>query len=174
MNAFHITDPEGLPERLRQARERAGFSQRKLAFPGCTSNYISRIEAGDRLPSQQILEALARRTGVSAHWLATGEEDLLFTTIRSLVEDLRSGVEPSAQLLEILDQLTLPSWWQDYLDWMALDPSKRETAARPRGLPVSVPDWAVRYRRLRFSRSGRKWSQIGAKSGDSGRTNSHG
>jgi tetratricopeptide (TPR) repeat protein len=60
--------------RLREAREAADLSQRQLAFPGCSPAYISRIEAGDRIPSLQLLRELGRRLGVSEDYLATGSE----------------------------------------------------------------------------------------------------
>jgi tetratricopeptide (TPR) repeat protein len=70
----HVDDPAAVGRRLREARERAGLSQRDLAFEGCTTAYISRIETGNRIPSLQILRELARRLGVSADYLATGQE----------------------------------------------------------------------------------------------------
>ena len=70
----HVDDPAAVGRRLRAAREQAGLSQRALAFPGCTSAYISRIEDGQRIPSLQLLRELGRRLGVSADYLATGEE----------------------------------------------------------------------------------------------------
>lgn len=70
----HVDDPAAVGRRLREARERAGVSQRRLAFPGCTPAYISRIEAGDRIPSLQLLRELGRRLGVSEDYLATGSE----------------------------------------------------------------------------------------------------
>jgi tetratricopeptide (TPR) repeat protein len=60
-------------ERLREARVRAGLSQRQLAFAGCSPAYISRIESGDRIPSLQILRELGKRLGVSEDYLAVGE-----------------------------------------------------------------------------------------------------
>jgi tetratricopeptide (TPR) repeat protein len=60
--------------RLRAARREAGLSQTELAFPGCSAGYISRLEAGERIPSLQVVRELARRLGVSEHWLAHGEE----------------------------------------------------------------------------------------------------
>jgi tetratricopeptide (TPR) repeat protein len=51
---------------------RAGLSQRRLAFPGCSAAYISRIEAGGRIASPQVLEELARRLGVHAEYLVAG------------------------------------------------------------------------------------------------------
>lgn len=50
------------------------MSQRQLAFPGCTAAYISRIEAGARVPSLQMINQLADRLGVAPQWLATGVE----------------------------------------------------------------------------------------------------
>ncbi|HET8606041.1 MAG TPA: helix-turn-helix transcriptional regulator [Gaiellaceae bacterium] len=68
----HVDDPRSVGRRLREAREAAGVSQRKLAFAGCTSAYISRIEAGQRIPSLQLIHEFARRLRVSPEWLATG------------------------------------------------------------------------------------------------------
>ena len=51
-----------------------GLSQRDLAVAGCTAAYISRIEAGDRIPSLQLLRRLGELLGVSADYLATGAE----------------------------------------------------------------------------------------------------
>jgi tetratricopeptide (TPR) repeat protein len=70
----HVDDPAAVGHRLREARERAGLSQRQLSFPGCSPAYISRIEAGDRIPSLQLLREMGRRLGVSEDYLATGTE----------------------------------------------------------------------------------------------------
>jgi tetratricopeptide (TPR) repeat protein len=70
----HVDDPREVGRRLRDARERAGLSQRQLSFPGCSPAYISRIEAGDRIPSLQLLREMGRRLGVSEDYLATGTE----------------------------------------------------------------------------------------------------
>ena len=70
----HVDDPAAVGRRLRDARERAGLSQRQLSFPGCSPAYISRIEAGDRIPSLQLLREMGRRLGVSEDYLATGME----------------------------------------------------------------------------------------------------
>jgi tetratricopeptide (TPR) repeat protein len=50
------------------------LSQRQLAFDGCSPAYVSRIEAGDRIPSLQLLRELGRRLDVSEDWLATGAD----------------------------------------------------------------------------------------------------
>jgi tetratricopeptide (TPR) repeat protein len=68
----HIDSPREVGFRLKAARERAGLSQRQLAFPGCTAAYISRLEAGARVPSLQMVNQLAARLDVTGQWLATG------------------------------------------------------------------------------------------------------
>src|SRR6266850_2127941 len=68
----HIDSPREVGLRLKAARERAGLSQRQLAFPGCTAAYISRLEAGARVPSLQMVNQLAARLDVTGQWLATG------------------------------------------------------------------------------------------------------
>ena len=52
----------------------AGLSQRQLSFQGCSAAYISRIEAGDRVPSLQLLRKLATRLDADEQYLATGVE----------------------------------------------------------------------------------------------------
>jgi tetratricopeptide (TPR) repeat protein len=69
----HVDDPAAVGQRLRQTREGAGLTQRELSFEGCTAAYISRIEAGARVPSLQILHEFGKRLGVTAEYLATGQ-----------------------------------------------------------------------------------------------------
>jgi len=70
----HVDNPVEVGRRLKEARERARLSQRQLSFPGCSPAYISRIEAGDRIPSLQLLREMGKRLGVSEDYLATGHE----------------------------------------------------------------------------------------------------
>ncbi len=72
---MHIDDPKLVGRRLREARRRAGLSQRDLAFTGCTNAYISRIESGARVPSLQVIHEFARRLAISPQFLATGVEE---------------------------------------------------------------------------------------------------
>jgi len=71
----HVDSAAGVAARLVASRKAAGLSQRQLAFPGCTAAYISRIEAGERIPSYQILREFSKRLGVSADYLATGSDE---------------------------------------------------------------------------------------------------
>jgi transcriptional regulator with XRE-family HTH domain len=68
----HIDSAREVGRRLKEARTKAGLSQRQLAFPGCTAAYISRLEAGARIPSLQMVNQLAVRLDVTGSWLATG------------------------------------------------------------------------------------------------------
>jgi tetratricopeptide (TPR) repeat protein len=71
----HVDSPAAVGQRLKDARELAGLSQRQLSFSGCSPAYISRIESGDRIPSLQLLRELGKRLGVSEDYLATGAGD---------------------------------------------------------------------------------------------------
>jgi tetratricopeptide (TPR) repeat protein len=68
----HVDDPVAAGCRLKEARRRAGLSQRQLAFRGCSAAYISRIEAGERVASLHVLRELAHRLGVTEEYLASG------------------------------------------------------------------------------------------------------
>ena len=70
----HVDDPAAVGRRLKEARVEAGLSQRQLSFPGCSAAYISRLEAGDRVPSLQLLRKLAEKLNADEEYLATGVE----------------------------------------------------------------------------------------------------
>jgi tetratricopeptide (TPR) repeat protein len=85
----HVDDPAAVGLRLKEARERAGLSQRALAFRGCSPAYISRIESGGRTPSLQLLRELGARLGVTETWLATGKDFSAETLLRDAEISLR-------------------------------------------------------------------------------------
>jgi len=68
----HVDSAAALAQRLREARERVGLSQRALARGICTPAYVSRLEKGERIPSLQLLRQLADRLGSDADELASG------------------------------------------------------------------------------------------------------
>jgi transcriptional regulator with XRE-family HTH domain len=72
----HVDDPAAVGRRLKDARLTAGLSQRQLSFPGCSAAYISRLEAGDRVPSLQLLRKLAVKLNADEEYLATGVEQI--------------------------------------------------------------------------------------------------
>lgn len=97
----HVDDPVAVGGRLREARHAAGLTQRDLSFDGCTAAYVSRIEAGARVPSLQILHEFAKRLGVTPEYLATGRPspaDLSSDLLEAEVA-LRLGDEQRAEEL---------------------------------------------------------------------------
>jgi tetratricopeptide (TPR) repeat protein len=101
--SHHVDDPIAVGQRLRQAREAAGLTQRELSFEGCTAAYVSRIEAGARIPSLQILHEFAKRLGVTPEYLATGRpqgEDVSSELLEAEVALRLGDDERAAQLYE--------------------------------------------------------------------------
>ncbi|HEX6700882.1 MAG TPA: helix-turn-helix domain-containing protein [Gaiellaceae bacterium] len=64
---------ETLGQRVRRIRRERGLSQRDVAEPGISYAYLSRIEAGQRLPSVKALRIIARKLNVPLEYLETGE-----------------------------------------------------------------------------------------------------
>lgn len=100
----HVDSAAAVGERLREARTRAGLSQRQLAFDGCSPAYVSRIEAGDRIPSLQLLREMGRRLGVSEDWLATGggggrSGELIEAEVALRLDELDAAAETFARVL---------------------------------------------------------------------------
>ena len=90
-------------ERIREARLASGLSMVKLAqridalpLPAdhkntrVTHTYLSKIEAGERIPSVESIRLIAKGTGVSAYWLENGREDPVVEAARKVVEEWAS------------------------------------------------------------------------------------
>jgi transcriptional regulator with XRE-family HTH domain len=68
---------EALVERIKEARQRAGLTQRQVVEDtDYSSAYLSRIEAAARMPSMRFLRAIAPALGVSVRWLETGRDEI--------------------------------------------------------------------------------------------------
>jgi transcriptional regulator with XRE-family HTH domain len=94
----HVDDPAAVGRRLKDARLAAGLSQRQLSFPGCSAAYISRLEAGDRVPSLQLLRKLATKLNADEQYLATGVERIELDppeVVEAEVERRLAGESPS-------------------------------------------------------------------------------
>lgn len=75
-NAGVIPELNTLPNRLRVAREHAGFSQSELADrAGVARNTVSRAEGGTHAPSRATVTVWAFACGVDAEWLRNGREN---------------------------------------------------------------------------------------------------
>lgn len=62
----------GLSERLRHLRRERGLTQQEVAEPVYSAAYVSHLEAGKRSPSEQAIEHLARKLGVTSEELTSG------------------------------------------------------------------------------------------------------
>ena len=118
----HVDSPSAVGERLRHARTQAGLSQRELAFPGCSPGYISRIEAGDRVPSLQLLRELAGRLGLSEDFLARGADVAAVDDPRLIDADLALRLDD----LEVAERL--------YRDVLEASSTGRQRATALQGL----------------------------------------
>src|SRR5207244_7560894 len=58
---------------IRRLRLEAGLSQRELSGQGVSYAYLSRIESGSRRPSLKAMRHLARKFGVDAEYIETGD-----------------------------------------------------------------------------------------------------
>jgi transcriptional regulator with XRE-family HTH domain len=78
----HVDTPRAFGKRLREARVRAGLSQRELAQRaaggrrGISYAYLSRLEAGQRTASGHAIDVLAAALDVDPLWLALGIDPL--------------------------------------------------------------------------------------------------
>ncbi|MEV7972852.1 helix-turn-helix transcriptional regulator [Cellulomonas sp. NPDC089187] len=64
----------GLPDRLRKAREHAGFGSGEFAdMLGVSRNTVGNYESGRIAPKKAMLSAWSLATGVPVSWLQTGE-----------------------------------------------------------------------------------------------------
>jgi transcriptional regulator with XRE-family HTH domain len=93
---------ETIGERIYRLRKERGLSQSSLAEKGMTGAHISRIEAGNRVPSMKVIRRLAPKLGVSVEYLEKGVE----LTTREELElelgdaELRVRLDPSDETVE--------------------------------------------------------------------------
>jgi tetratricopeptide (TPR) repeat protein len=66
-------DPAVLGGRIKAARLAAGLTQPALAGPDASVAYLSRIESGQRRPSNELVHTLAAKLGVTIEYLAYGD-----------------------------------------------------------------------------------------------------
>jgi transcriptional regulator with XRE-family HTH domain len=66
---------ETVGERIRRLRGERGLSQRELSEPGLSYAYLSRIETGQRVPSEKALRKLATKLGVTPLYLELDSDD---------------------------------------------------------------------------------------------------
>ncbi|MGW2709063.1 helix-turn-helix domain-containing protein [Streptomyces sp. NPDC001356] len=64
-----MSQPESMGSRIRRLRRAAGLSQEALAQPMLSTSYISLLEAGKRIPSDEVLQQIAERLGSTVEYL---------------------------------------------------------------------------------------------------------
>ena len=74
-------------QRIRHLRANVGLTQEKLAWESglASKSYLSRIESGERLPTIEVLDKLARRLNVETR-------DLLIFPDRGLIDEAMEAV----------------------------------------------------------------------------------
>ena len=69
------TPPESVGTRIGRLRRERNISQRQLALAAAVSStYLSKIEAGQRRPSLEVVRRFAPALGVTATYLETGRD----------------------------------------------------------------------------------------------------
>jgi tetratricopeptide (TPR) repeat protein len=88
----HVSDPKELGRRVHEARVDRGLSLRDVAFPGCSASFLSRVEAGLRVPSTPVLVELASRLHVPPEQLLGHRVD------RRVAESAMDAAEVAARM----------------------------------------------------------------------------
>lgn len=97
-----------LGDKLRQARQEAGLSQRQLCGETITRNMLSQIENGSARPSMSTLQYLAQRLGKPVAWFLEDGEAVSPNQQRILsARQALSGNDPT-QALEVLRDYQQP------------------------------------------------------------------
>ena len=95
-----------LSERIKQAIDKSGKSQRQIARDaGTTAATISRYISGERMPNAAIILKLAKACGASIEWLLTGEEQKgkakeLWIPCSNLINDTAGMFIQAQELIE--------------------------------------------------------------------------
>lgn len=77
--------------RIKDVRKSLNLTQVKFAERlGITQNYLTRVESGDRTPSDQLIRSIIREYGVNGVWLRTGVGDMFAPMTQQ--EELASAV----------------------------------------------------------------------------------
>ena len=84
-----------LAHRMRDLREGAGLTKTAVARPGYSVSYVTQIEQGKRIPSQQALTFFAAKLGVTPQFLATGVPEDLEASLRYQLEETRQALRDS-------------------------------------------------------------------------------
>lgn len=91
VNIFYRGDFMELGQKLKQAREEAGLSQRQLCGDKVTRNMLSQIEHGTARPSMETLRYFAARLGKPLSWFL--EENAILSPNREIIAAGRQAID---------------------------------------------------------------------------------
>ncbi|MGX1310814.1 transcriptional regulator with XRE-family HTH domain [Streptomyces calvus] len=92
--------------RLRRLRLERGMSQACLVGEGMSTGYLSRLESGERRPTERAVAYLAGRLGVDASALTRASDDRSLPHVLAAVASAPHGTEDTAALSRAVDQDT--------------------------------------------------------------------
>ena len=108
-----------MKDRIKEIRQHVSIDMSQEAFGsklGVTGAAISRIEAGSRKASDQIILAICREFNVNEEWLRTGKEPMFIEQtnaeeIDSFIKDILQG-EPDfrRRVVSVLSRMTQDEW----------------------------------------------------------------
>lgn len=110
-----------MKNRFKQIRLHSDIALSQEAFGkrlGVTGAAISRIESGNREPSEQIILSVCREFNVNEKWLRTGEggAEAMFLKktreeeIAAFLSDLRGGPDFRQKFISVLSRMTEDEW----------------------------------------------------------------
>ncbi|GAH79757.1 unnamed protein product [marine sediment metagenome] len=98
-----------LATRIRARREALELTQEQLATAtGLSSQYVSLIEQGKRVPSVSSLSRLAEELGVSTDYLITGKETIITDIIPVIKASKRINLKIKRALIALVEENSKP------------------------------------------------------------------
>ncbi|MFI2369909.1 helix-turn-helix domain-containing protein [Streptomyces sp. NPDC018833] len=105
--------------RLRQLRQQQGKSQVQLTGPGMSATYLSRLESGDRRPTDRVVAYLAARLRIPKESFEERSEDRLTDAVTA-VDALSAGDVTEETALLLADALDTATDADPVMRWQAL------------------------------------------------------
>lgn len=90
-------------ERIKQIRKELNMTQPEFGKPiGITSTSVSKIEKGERNPSEQTIKSICREFNVNHNWLTEGKGEPFLPEPTGLIDELKVQYNLSDTEVEIL------------------------------------------------------------------------
>ena len=87
-----------MKDRIKEVRLASGLNQAAFGDKvGVTGAAISRIESGDRAPSEQVLRLICSEFGISRRWLETGEGEMIDPQVSSDIQSITRTMEGQSE-----------------------------------------------------------------------------